>query len=110
MQLGITGPPLRSAGVALDLRKDEPYCGYETYDFDVITRTEGDAYARYRVRIDEMRESLKIVEQAFSRLAEVVGDTSVATPCSSFHTVSGLMEAAPRSARSPMPNRSPSPR
>jgi NADH-quinone oxidoreductase subunit D len=80
MELGVTGPPLRSAGVALDLRKDEPYCGYETYDFDVITRTEGDAYARYRVRIDEMRESLKIADQAFRRLAHTPGPVMIDDP------------------------------
>jgi NADH-quinone oxidoreductase subunit D len=80
MQLGITGPPLRSAGVALDLRKDEPYSGYETYDFDVITRTEGDAYARYRVRIDEMRESLKIVEQALDRIERTPGPVMATDP------------------------------
>ncbi|HYY08757.1 MAG TPA: NADH dehydrogenase (quinone) subunit D [Actinomycetota bacterium] len=70
LALGVTGPLLRAAGVAVDLRKDEPSCGYETYDFDVPVRTEGDAYARYRIRIDEMRESLKIVEQALERLDE----------------------------------------
>jgi NADH-quinone oxidoreductase subunit D len=80
MELGVTGPPLRSAGVALDLRKDEPYCGYETYDFDVVTRTEGDAYARYRVRIDEMRESLKIAEQALERLLKTPGPVMIDDP------------------------------
>jgi NADH-quinone oxidoreductase subunit D len=79
-ELGVTGPPLRSAGVALDLRRDEPYCGYETYEFDVVTRTEGDAYARYRVRIDEMRESLKIAEQALERLLATPGPVMIDDP------------------------------
>jgi NADH-quinone oxidoreductase subunit D len=70
LAFGVTGPILRSAGVAVDLRKDEPYSGYETYDFDVPVRTEADAYSRYVIRIEEMRESLKIVEQALERLAE----------------------------------------
>ena len=48
LELGVTGPVLRAAGPAADLRKDMPYGGYETFDFDVPTRTEGDAYARYR--------------------------------------------------------------
>jgi NADH-quinone oxidoreductase subunit D len=68
LSLGVTGPVLRASGVARDVRKDEPYLGYETYDFEVPTRTEGDCYARYAVRIDEMRESLKIVRQALDRL------------------------------------------
>jgi NADH-quinone oxidoreductase subunit D len=67
LALGVTGPMLRAAGVGVDLRKDEPYCGYETYDFDVPVRTEADAYARYRIRLDEMRQSLRIVEQALDR-------------------------------------------
>ena len=74
MALGITGPLVRSAGLPLDLRKTNPYCGYETYDFDVITRTGCDAYDRYRIRVDEMKESLKIVEQAVARLQESVGE------------------------------------
>jgi len=78
--LGVTGPVLRAAGVPADLRKDMPYSGYETYDFEVPTRTEADAYARYRVRIDEMRESLKIVAQALERLEDPPGPVMVDDP------------------------------
>jgi NADH-quinone oxidoreductase subunit D len=67
LALGVTGPMLRAAGVGVDLRKDEPYCGYETYDFEVPVRTDADAYARYRIRLDEMRQSLRIVDQALER-------------------------------------------
>jgi NADH-quinone oxidoreductase subunit D len=65
---GITGPPLRASGVAFDLRKANPYSGYEQYDFDIPTQTDGDTYARYRVRIEEMRQSLRIVQQALDKL------------------------------------------
>jgi NADH-quinone oxidoreductase subunit D len=68
LQYGVTGPMLRASGVKWDLRKERPYCGYEQYDFEVPTRTEGDVYARYLVRVQEMRESLKIVEQALNKL------------------------------------------
>jgi NADH-quinone oxidoreductase subunit D len=68
LALGITGPVLRSTGLPNDLRKDEPYCGYEGYDFDVITRTEMDNYSRLRIRIDEMYESVRIVEQCMEKL------------------------------------------
>lgn len=68
LQYGVTGPMLRASGVDWDLRKVRPYSGYEQYDFNVPTRTEGDTYARYLVRIDELRESLKIVEQALNKL------------------------------------------
>lgn len=68
LQHGVTGPMLRASGVKWDLRKARPYMGYEQYDFDVPTATEGDTYARYRVRVQEFRESLKIVEQALNRL------------------------------------------
>ena len=71
--LGVTGPILRSAGYAWDLRKQQPYCGYETYDFDVITWDTADAYGRFRVRLDEMWESLKIVKQATDRLEASIG-------------------------------------
>jgi NADH-quinone oxidoreductase subunit D len=65
---GVTGPMLRASGVEYDLRKEEPYSGYEQYDFAVPTATEGDVYARYIVRMREMRESLRIVEQALDKL------------------------------------------
>ncbi|MFI5958314.1 NADH-quinone oxidoreductase subunit D [Cryptosporangium sp. NPDC051539] len=83
LALGITGPVLRSAGLPWDLRKQMPYCGYEDYEFDVITETTGDVFGRYLVRINEMRESLKIVEQALDRLAPgpvMVGDKKIAWP------------------------------
>ena len=65
---GVTGPTLRASGVNWDLRKARPYSGYEKYDFNIPTRTEGDTFARYIVHIDEFRESLKIVEQALNKL------------------------------------------
>ncbi|HXD11925.1 MAG TPA: NADH dehydrogenase (quinone) subunit D [Anaerolineales bacterium] len=68
LQHGVTGPTLRASGVNWDLRKARPYCGYEQYDFNVPTRTEGDTFARYIVHIEEFRESMKIVEQALNKL------------------------------------------
>lgn len=65
---GLTGPCLRGSGVDLDLRRDNPYCGYETYDFDVCVENDGDVWARFLVRMREMRESWKIVRQALDRL------------------------------------------
>ncbi|MEX2161849.1 MAG: NADH dehydrogenase (quinone) subunit D [Anaerolineales bacterium] len=65
---GITGPPLRASGVKYDLRKEEPYSGYEQYDFEVPVATEGDVYARYWVRMQEMHQSLRIVRQALDKL------------------------------------------
>jgi len=70
MALGITGPVLRSTGLPHDLRKSQPYCGYESYDFDVITDDQCDAYGRYMIRVREMRESIKIVEQCVERLSK----------------------------------------
>jgi NADH-quinone oxidoreductase subunit D len=68
LQYGVTGPMLRASGVKWDLRKDRPYSGYEQYEFEVPVRTEGDTYARYLCRVQEMRESLKIAEQALNKL------------------------------------------
>ena len=73
MALGITGPILRSAGVPYDLRKSEPYAGYETYDFAVPTSTDADAYSRVVLRLEECYESLKIVEQCADRLEQLEG-------------------------------------
>jgi NADH-quinone oxidoreductase subunit D len=69
MALGVTGPMLRSAGLPWDLRKSQPYCGYETYDFEVPVNDMCDAYGRYLIRIGEVEESLKIVRQCVDRLA-----------------------------------------
>jgi NADH-quinone oxidoreductase subunit D len=67
--LGVTGPPLRASGVDWDLRRDMPYSGYERFKFDVPISTDGDVWARYTVRMLEMRESVKICQQAMQMLA-----------------------------------------
>ncbi len=68
LNFGVTGPMLRASGVKWDLRKMQPYSGYEQYDFEIPTRPEGDVYARFLVRLEEMRQSLKIVRQALDKL------------------------------------------
>jgi NADH-quinone oxidoreductase subunit D len=68
IQWGCTGATLRGSGIPYDVRKHAPYSGYEQYDFEVPIRTEGDVYARYLVRIAEMRQSLRIIEQALAKL------------------------------------------
>jgi len=81
--LGITGPVLRATGLPHDLRKAQPYCGYQSYEFDTITLTGADAYDRYLIRVAEMKESLKIVEQCLDRLEPgpvMVEDKKIAWP------------------------------
>jgi NADH-quinone oxidoreductase subunit D len=83
VQLGVTGPLLRASGLAWDIRKEMPYSGYETYDFDVVTETAGDCYARFAVRMNEIRQSLRIIEQAVDRLKPgpiMVADKKIAWP------------------------------
>lgn len=65
---GLSGPSMRASGVDWDNRRDQPYCGYETYDFDVPVEYEGDIYARYRCRMREMRECLSLIRQGLDRL------------------------------------------
>jgi NADH-quinone oxidoreductase subunit D len=69
----LSGPMLRASGVAYDVRKDQPYLGYETYDFDVPVGEHGDIYDRYRVRLEEMWQSNRILEQALDRLPALKG-------------------------------------
>lgn len=78
MEYGVTGPMLRATGLAWDLRKDDPYSGYEQYEFDVPTGRVGDCYDRYLVRVREMRESAKIVRQALDSLPD--GEISAKLP------------------------------
>ena len=66
MALGLTGPSLRAAGLPQDLRKDQPYCGYENFEFDVPTYDSNDAYNRVRVRFDECYQSLRIASRSFA--------------------------------------------
>ena len=86
MALGITGPVLRSAGLPYDLRKADPYCGYETYDFDVPVSTDADSFSRTVLRIEECYQSMRIVEQALDRLQAMgpgpvmVADKKIAWP------------------------------
>ncbi|RKY17444.1 MAG: NADH-quinone oxidoreductase subunit D [Planctomycetota bacterium] len=70
LQFGLTGPILRASGVDHDIRKSNPYLGYEDYDFDVPIGTEGDCYDRYMVRLEEMRQSVRIMAQVLAKLPD----------------------------------------
>jgi NADH-quinone oxidoreductase subunit D len=70
---GVSGPNIRGSGVPYDLRKEAPYGAYPEFDFDVVTRPEGDCYARYMVRVGEMRESIKLAQQALKKVMETPG-------------------------------------
>ncbi len=83
LSLGVTGPILRSAGLAWDLRKVDPYLGYEQYDFEVPTDTAADSFARYKLRVEEMHESLRIIRQCVEALEPgpvMVEDAKIAWP------------------------------
>ncbi len=83
MALGITGPVLRATGLPHDLRKSQPYCGYENYEFDVCTETTSDVYGRFVIRINEMEQSLRIVEQCLDRIKPgpvMIADKKIAWP------------------------------
>ena len=71
--LGVTGPVLRATGLPWDLRKTQPYCGYENYDFDVVTANSGDSYGRFLIRMGELEQSLRIIEQCVTRLEKLEG-------------------------------------
>ena len=71
--LGVTGPVLRSTGMPWDLRKTQPYCGYENYDFDVITADTCDVYGRFLIRMQELEQSLRIIEQCCDKLDALDG-------------------------------------
>jgi len=78
LDLGVTGPMIRAAGVKWDVRKDEPYSSYDQFDFEIPTRQENDVYARYRVRLEEMRQSARIITQALEGMPE--GDWQADAP------------------------------
>jgi NADH-quinone oxidoreductase subunit D len=71
--LGITGPVLRSTGLPWDLRKTQPYCGYENYNFDVVTTDTCDVYGRFLIRMNELEQSLRIIEQACDKIDKLAG-------------------------------------
>ncbi|MQA08261.1 MAG: NADH-quinone oxidoreductase subunit D [Pseudonocardiaceae bacterium] len=93
LSLGVTGPILRSAGLPWDIRKTEPYLGYDEYDFEVPTTTEADSFGRYLLRLEEIHQSLKIVRQCLDKLEPgpvMVDDPKVAWPAKLTVSSDGL--------------------
>jgi NADH-quinone oxidoreductase subunit D len=97
LSLGITGPMLRATGIACDVRKDNPYSGYDTYDFEIPVGHQGDTWDRFMVRLEEVRQSCKILAQAVDRLADD-GPINVADPRiilpekdAVYHTIEGTI-------------------
>jgi NADH-quinone oxidoreductase subunit D len=94
MTLGITGPCLRSTGLPHDLRRAQPYCGYENYEFDVVTDSGCDSYGRYLIRVKEMHESLKIIAQCVDKLGKpgpvMIEDKKLAWPADLMPGPDGL--------------------
>jgi len=93
---GLSGPLLRAAGVERDIRKDEPYSSYDHFDFEIPVGTRGDSYDRYLVRMEEMRQSNRIIQQAIAKLpgGEVnVDDPKIILPPKErvYHTIEGLI-------------------
>ena len=94
LNLGFSGPPLRASGHAWDLRKDQPYDVYSKMDFDIPIGNTGDCYARYLVRVEEMRQSCKIIEQCINNMPKgivLANDAKMAPP--SRKEMKGSMEA-----------------
>jgi NADH-quinone oxidoreductase subunit D len=98
INLSCTGPVARGSGVVRDLRKDEPYLAYKDFDFKVVCATAGDCYARYLVRMEEMRESLKIVHQAIENLpagpvnVDVNGKEVLPHKLATYRSIEGLIQ------------------
>ena len=96
INFGFTGPCLRAAGVAMDLRKDEPYSGYEHYDFDIPVGETGDCYDRYMVRMEEINQSVRIIKQALNNIPSgpiKVDDPAISMPAKEnvYGNIEGLM-------------------
>lgn len=98
IQFGATGPIARASGVLYDLRKDEPYLAYSDFDFDVPYATEGDCYARFQVRMEEMTQSLRIIEQALENLpsgpvnAPIAGKFPLPDKGTTYNSMEGLIQ------------------
>ncbi len=97
LSLGVTGPMLRATGIECDVRKDNPYSGYDTYDFEIPIGHDGDTYDRFMVRMEEMRQSCRILTQALDRLADSgpinVSDPRIILPEKEavYHTIEGTI-------------------